>query len=454
MSKARRAGTRPESPGESPEDSPLVGSATLFDAMAENAYVLVKRMDPDTKQYNTLGRLEPMQATEEMLAEYGGGGKYLIQEKVPAEVGGFQWGRQRTLIIDGERKYFKGFPSYGKAPASPPSPVPGSTVLAIPDKVTMNDVNIASMVDFLKMSRELTQSQIDSIRQMNQRQTPSWDLEKLIAVGLPLLKELLISLRPAAPPPPPLPPDPFVLMERMAQLVKDSILPTPPEKQDPVEAMQRNIEMMEGLVGLKLSMKELAGDKEEPDLLTEVTKENLPRVLNLMEAEMARRRAGSAPTSAPTTRPRLPASTGPAPEAAVSTTETGMAPWQQLLQARRKNLFAMARDGKDPQICALAMLELQIPASYSGMVREFVQQDDALQLVLATLPELAPYQQWVADFLDAAYLYFFPEEGLEPGEGEEVPPPLPDTVTHPQAGNIVIASQPLPLEESHEARTE
>lgn len=103
MAKSERGEKRGETPGE--DEGAEGASPTLFDNMAEDTYVLVKRRNLRTQMWEHCFRLAPGDANEDVIQEIAGGGTYNLTEKVRSEASGkWVYGRSRTVSILGEQR--------------------------------------------------------------------------------------------------------------------------------------------------------------------------------------------------------------------------------------------------------------------------------------------------------------------------------------------------------------
>lgn len=87
-----------------PEDLPLDQPEGIFDRMQEDSYVLLKRRNPRTQQFEFVSRITPEQTQEEFVQEKFGGGDYFFQERIRTTEGKFIFGRSRSIKILGEPK--------------------------------------------------------------------------------------------------------------------------------------------------------------------------------------------------------------------------------------------------------------------------------------------------------------------------------------------------------------
>lgn len=76
----------------------------IFDRMQEDSYVLLKRRNPRTQQFEFVSRLTPAETQEEDVQDKFGGGDYFFQERIRTPEGKFVFGRSRSIKILGEPK--------------------------------------------------------------------------------------------------------------------------------------------------------------------------------------------------------------------------------------------------------------------------------------------------------------------------------------------------------------
>lgn len=124
MTKPNRGRGQPGSEGGSQglgseEGPPVDLPEGIFDRMQEDSYVLLKRRNPRTQQFEFVSRITPEETQEEIVQDRFGGGDYHFQERVRTAEGKFVFGRSRSIKILGEPKAVVLAPT---APATPGGP--------------------------------------------------------------------------------------------------------------------------------------------------------------------------------------------------------------------------------------------------------------------------------------------------------------------------------------------
>ncbi|MCP4899826.1 MAG: hypothetical protein GY906_22900 [bacterium] len=320
-------------------------------------------------------KLTPEETVEENLQDLGGGGTYRCREMCPNDKGQFVLGRQRTIAIDGPRKELTQFPS---------------AAATGDDKAT---VTVEPGTDVTQLANAETQRILLERLLASERGGPTTDWAAILpAVMTPLLTfiQAMMNQRPQQP-------DPVDLVAKIATIFK--------ENTSPASNLKDQVETMEGILGLKQMAKELEAESGPEDPLMALLQANVPKVVGMMEAQ-----AGKQPATTPAPVAEIPATTGGDPV------------WARFLVAKKPQLIAMARDGKDPTICADSLLELMLPVAFRGQLAEFMQRPDAVQLVFQYIPELKSYEQWTVDFMNRLFenLFGVAEVVEDEPHGEEV----------------------------------
>lgn len=362
--------------------------SSLFDNAIEDTFVTVNRLGLDKRWY-FFYKLLPEESTTDRLFELGGGGLYRCRENVPTGSGGFVLKRQRTVRIEGDRKEIS-TPVAQKGDGEQPVPV-GVDATQLANAETQR----ALLISFLE-------------REQQRPEVKQTDWGPVVIAVLPAFLKYLIDSKSNVQPAP----DPAALVDKVASVLRGNTSST--------TATKEHLEMMMSFLDLKIAAKELTAEPaggETGDPVMDTILANVPKVIGLMESQK-----GATPMTAP------PTSTG-APVAGLPAT-TGEAPvWGTWLLSHKQSFIAMARDGKNPEICADSLLELILPVVLRGQLAEFMQQPDALATTLKYIPELQQYEQWTVDFLNRLFENLFGgAEVVEEVSPTPDVPPLPDAL--------------------------
>lgn len=377
----QRRPNRPEEPLDGPLDGPegeegaLAGS--LFANMAADAYVMVYRQHPTKKTPVFLYRLAPEESSEERIAELSGGGIYDCRVKRKNPAGQYVWGPQRRVEIAGPEREP---PVTIQRPASqaPTPPAPTSRVEEAADgSVGPTHALTAGIIDLFKASRETTALLVESMRAQASRPSVDW------AVVIPALVPLFVKMieRPTPVAPTESPADSTInLVTKVAELLKANT--------GPAASMKDQLETMDAYLGLRervADIKAAAGD--DPASVEDIVKDNLGKFLDIIQQEQSRR--GQRPASPQKERKAVAAGEQRAVE---------MPGWQRALMPFRKQMFSLARAGKDPERTA-EFLTMVASDAQKGIVREFLAQGDvALEQFFIFMPEMKQYEQWTSEF--------------------------------------------------------
>lgn len=192
---------------------------------------------------------------------------------------------------------------------------------------------------------------------------------------------------------------PIELVKQVADLVK--------RETSPAASLKEQL----GVLNEVLDIRERTAPPEDDPILS-LAKENLPKLFDIMKA--VTRKKGSA-TTVDDVRAAVASQAGVQPPKELPPAEewNRMLPWQKLVVVQKKRLLSFAAAGKDPEIAALTAYEF-MPEGVRGSVQELLSQEDAVEQMLAAVPEFSAYPKWVAAFLTALHEQFFPAEEQEP----------------------------------------
>jgi hypothetical protein len=385
--------------------------ASLFDAMSDDAYVLVWWVDPAGK-HKLQFRVAPHMATEEFIQEQCGGGEYVIREKVPNEAGQFEWGRQRTITIDGPHRTLTTIPAYQPKKAGAgiqPSAPSASTAAAPSHRVGMDDVMQAAVINMLRQQQEFTDSQVRAMRDMMSVQKES-GFDKFIAILAPALPDIikLLSGRREE-------------RNSMAELkeVADMMKTLKEAAGTPTNPATEYLDLIQRVLKVKREMID-DDDDEKGDSKMSSTERIIDKlgepILNLLTK--SQERPVRARPAAPATR-QLPATSTVSTAQEPERKEAGTSAVEDLfLATQKKRLLALAQRNKDAEVIALADYEV-LPDTYLGPLKAWLGKEDVFQELMEKVPEFQQFHEWFALYFETLHREFFPEQYEEDDNNNE-----------------------------------
>ncbi len=374
-----------KTPQETPAETPVEEiSTSLFEHMDEDAHVLVWRQDEESKEWIHQFRLDPDEATESVLQELRGGGRYKLKERVRNDEGKFVFKRQRSVRIDGPGKVLSKLPTSKQSDFE--TVLPRSTTAGATDggRVDMNDAMMAAVLGLLKGSSDVHAAQMEAMRQ------PRTDWVPVLVAAIPKLVELL---RPA---PQQDREDPVKLAKEIADLITQN---TP--KAAAVD-FKEQVAMMDSVLGVRQKIADMQ-EGDEPDPIIALATENVPKLIDIILREGRR---GGGPVTPERVRGALP---------------KGTPVWKQLLVQRERDLTNAAVKGYDPELYADHLFE-RIPDHARGSLAEWLASEAPMQDIFDTLPSLVQYRTWTEQLFSRLHDCFHPveeEAGAEAVETEE-----------------------------------
>lgn len=366
---------------------PQTGEASFFDGMSDDSYVMIWRRDDITKKLVYHGKLSPLEATEENVLALYGGGEFLAREKKRLHDGRMVFGRQRSFVLAGAYK--------NPALSIPPASAAGGAVDPNPPvtaqgNVNMEDIKMAGVLSLLQMTQQAAQAQATMQSQMQQ---------------------MLLSTMTAQ-------------REGMEAIIKATASRPEEKRESPLEMIKTVVEMMKGVQSPKSDVKDLMeGMRSILEFRDELSPakpstgdtimDSVPKMLDLVKEGFALKRMEGTVPNAPKTNAQIPATTGDAQAEA----HPDMPIWQRVLLAQKNTLIRAASSGKDPEIAALAAVEF-MPEGIRGAMTEFVLREDVLAQVVAVVPELQQFPNWITAFFTEVRSQLLPDADGE-GEGED-----------------------------------
>jgi hypothetical protein len=399
-----------------PSEVPLgdnEGTPLLFPDAGPRDVCEVRRLSATDAKYNIIGRLPPDETTEQRVAECAGGGRYRVMLVGPDEnTGKLQYKRRLQFEIEGQARPFT---FKGLGPTAGTTTEPGrATVMTTGDdgkqRIGIDEVMTAGIMNLFTTQQQVNQAMIAAVKEVKGGTT---DWGKTIAAALPLVTELVKARTPVAAPVTPAP-DPLVMIEKIANLLKTTAQPTTSFK-DVLETLNEALDLK----------RELRADHDggTGDPMLDIVKENLPNLIGVIQN--AQRQSGQPVSSADAIAKRFtgtPAVPAGATTPALPAGETGTMDPQLLafLNGRRKHWVQSAEAGRSAPVMAAYEWEM-LPAQYRGPVREFMDDmEKAAQTLVKVLPEMAKFPTWYDDFFTELHVVMFPERYEGDDEGGDI----------------------------------
>lgn len=380
---------RPTKPRVVPDEEEVDVPVQLFVPETDEDVIYVQRRDEGTKQWVFQFNLAPEEGTISEVARLRGGGVYRMQLVGPNNEGNVVIRTQRTIHIDGPPRKLVQYPkSYDKPDSK--GQVAGSPAAG---RVGIDDAITAGIINLLDAQGKASGLQMTAMQNMMQRPETNW--VPLLVAFAPVVEKLIASRTGEKV-------DVLGIIKQTVDMVKEGTS-QPMAFKDMINTMKEVLEL-----------KDLAAPVEaEEDPIMVLAKENLPRLLAVIEREQKRK--GQFPTAAEV-RTAIPGGVEGVPP---------VQPWQRGVIGYRKQLIAWAERAKDPEVCADFIFEM-LPEAFKGSFREWLGGENAGDLLFQTLPELRNYEQWTIQCFTRLTDLFHPEpepgditEGGEHGEAEE-----------------------------------
>lgn len=361
------------------------GPTNVFDEYEADDYVVVYRVNPQTKQPTYLYRLEPNEAREDVLQMYTGGGKYILKlARYMPEKAGVNYVQSRTVYVDGDPlPLTKLPPATEKAAALVRGRVDSMASMTAPKEapaggVTVDQILTGGLIQLLQGTREVQEMQLRTF-QTSQREPIPWD--KVLAAAVPLVIKLLDSRAQ---------PDTMEQMKELAKLLRTET------NADPMKMVRDQLELMDSYMGLKERIAPVEDAASGPLHIME-------RILGVIEGQQ--KKLGR-PPSADEVRAALPGAIAP------GETVPGSPMWTHVLQRWGAQLVAAAMRNADPDVTADYVAQM-LPDAVIGSVVELLQLEDNGACVLAAVPRLAEFPQWTTRFLTRLWANVGPDEEQE-----------------------------------------
>lgn len=379
QTRGRRTAVQPEVQEEVKEE---VGG-TLFDLGGDDKVVYVWRIHPVSKKMVYQYKLLPEEATEEEIQRLSGGGKYTCREKERNEGGVMVFGRQRSVEVAGAPRE----PLVPKSTVEELAPTGSVPSVAVsPDKggTTIDDVLTAGILRLFTSQAEASETQAKMYQAMIARPQTDWTG---VVVALVPIVTAMIEKKDGGP-------NPLQMVTEIAKLVKQSTSSAGDFK-DTLAAMND-----------VLDIKERTGPQAE-DPLTAMAGQ-LPKILEVISSEQ---KQGRTPTAEDVQR-RL------AQQSASNEGAANVPPHQMFLKRFSPMLRRWATEAKDPSLLGEFIIQ-SVPEKFHGALKEFLQRDDAEELVFQYIPDLRNYPAFTKECFGTMADFFEPEEE-EPEVTDEV----------------------------------
>lgn len=369
-------------------------AATIFDheAMQADSYVAVWRRDPIKKTLTYLYRLEPLEAREDMLQAYSGGGQYVCKLAQRMGDGHVKYMVTRQVEVGGDPAAVTKLPAATTrllGEALPPVPPPPPPTPRLEGKVGIEEIMSAGLLNLLQGTREVQAMQLETFRTLGARPTVEWD--KVLVAAVPIIQALLTRESKQ--------PDVLTQIKELATLIRTET------NADPTKMVRDQLELMDSYLGLRERI-------TPPEDASSGPLHVMERILGVIEGQQ--KKLGR-PPSADEVRAALPAATG----------QSGAAPgappvpmWTHVLQRWGAQLVAAAMRNADPDVTADYVAQM-LPDAVMGSVVELLQMEDNGARVLAAVPRLAEFPQWTTRFFTRLWANVGPEEEEEEKEGSD-----------------------------------
>lgn len=391
-------GKPPEEPAsELPGGDDSEGSALLYgpdeiDPRWRDPVVRIYREDDRTKKPVFHGVLAVDEASEMLVAEMFGGGRWKAQIIATDELGQSNIKRSKVFSLSGPyHPPVKALPM-GQRPeaAAAAAPMRGEVSTLPTANESLNAALVGSVIDLLKAQRE----------GVGRNPIADW-----VPVLVPLASGLMALLSKMAEKKSEAPTEMVIALEQLrAELASMKDRPGPA-----TTAVTDALEGIERIVKLTRNVKRMAGADDEavpPD----------PETAMWGMAGKLLEHLGPKGIPAPTSE-QPAAVIGTIPPAPTPTAARPL--WEQVLLNYRARLVDSAMRGVNPELVADVAVQFA-PPQFVGTLQEFVQRPDMVAVASQVVPELQQFPQWTEQFFQALRgAVTGEEEGDDgPGQGE------------------------------------
>lgn len=396
------AGNPPGEPQLEPVENPvgelmgpthvLLFDPVTFDPEWRDPRVRLYRENDRTKKLEFHGYLSLDEASEALVAELFGGGRWTAQVVAGDDRGQQAIRRACRFSIPGlYRPPSKTLPGVGPgtAPGVPQAIAAEAspTNFATPNE-SLNAALVGSVIELLKAQREGS----------GRSAVGEW-----VPVLVPLASGLMTLLAKMSERKSDTPTDVLIELERLRSELanlKDRPGPATTAVADALEGIER-------IVNLTRKVKRLSGSDEESPIPADPESAMWGMASKLMDhlgAKGAPTGASSAPvpTPPPAALPAMPIPSRPM--------------WEQILLGNKARLLDSAMRGVSPELVADVAVQFA-PANVIGVLTEFVQRPDMVSVAMQVLPELQQFPAWTEQFFVALRSTILGDEDQESEEG-------------------------------------
>lgn len=369
-----------------------------------------------------LAKVNPNVLTEEWLARQFGGGNYLVKMRKPRVGGGMVYAGLKRISVDPRiPAKTPRWLMHGDSPdASVDDPVEDRASGRQPS--SRDAILDAGLLQLFQSMQRAGESQMTMMASVAEAMKPRVDLGSVLAAVAPLVVTMIESSAKRS----------EAQMQYLASLAASKT------ERDPLEVARTLAELSRGnkqeggvreLIGSLrdlLSVRDMLGEQPEKDTGTVLLEGLLPQLGTLVELAAKReRQVPPAPVANPPSvaAPRV-AALPPAKPVAVagsSSTDQPQSDMQALVKQYAPYLVRWAREQRRPEVYAQVVVDMT-PAVFRAPLTAFLSREDVTDVLLAAIPELQQYRDWV-DSLGVEVLAILDPsavEAVDDGEGEPI----------------------------------
>lgn len=353
-------------------------SLSVFDASGDTRVRCLWR-DPQRQKWTTHGYLPPSTTEEDVLKLFGGG-EYMLQLLVQSPEGKEVIKQTRRLKLVGAHRIPANLPGIND-----PSPSVASTV-QVPEIGTVDGMNpnaalnhalAASVIDLLKSMREVKQAPVVQAPQL------PWG-EILTTVVGPLVLKLVEKKDNGK----------SEILETLKQL-KELV----PQQSAATPVASSVSDMVKGIKEL-MGLKDIVEGKEAPPDPETAMWGAAMKAMDIAASYVAGNKKNGDNTGQPQLPPGSP---------------QGMPKWKLMLLAQRKRLVEAASYNLPADTAAETALTF-LPQQMHGVLTEFLEMPDHVDITIQTIPELGEFRTWTTEFMRELQHQFLGEDEDEDAE--------------------------------------
>lgn len=379
-------------------------AGTILDEMDDDSYLLVHRTHPITKKMEYLGRLNPREATVEIIQERCGGGMFVCREKVRNKDGQMVYKRQRSFEVAGaglpsEKINLAGGMVGTDSKKKEDEPVETGSRKSVDEELTA--IIKGGVINMMQSQQEMTSTQISALKGLieasrdNKSDSGNDKMFEMMMAQQASTTAILTALLQNRPEQP----DITDQLAKLAEIMKTNT--------SPQSSAKDTLEMIQSFIGVRQDIDDYhRGPPEDPEDFATFAMKRMDKIIDMISSakdiESLKREVAQLPPGAPTTPPGAPAQPQPQPGA------QPVDKWAHMLKGQIPRYVSLASRQKNPVLAADADFDAMTENAML-VVKQLLSGENPLNTVIVTYPELAPHVNWVNEYLGRMHQHLFPE---------------------------------------------